>query len=218
MSAKPEKRRSAIDTLVVRDHTAAFWFLVACFVGAGCGTYLMMLSAVVKKLPTFVVMDTAGAFYVPSGLVFNHEQNNGMHVQMGDLLAETLLTRTAEGLVYADRLPKLYWENEKRDKPAEQQIETELEKEQNYFRSQQVKQTVTIEKTTIIGTRSTRVGTSTTGIVRRDSIFQGKEKVEFYRFELKVKWHQNLLIISNRGFPSQVEELASLTLEPVTEP
>jgi hypothetical protein len=218
MSAKPEKRRSAIDTLVVRDHTAAFWFLVACFVGAGCGTYLMMLSEVVKKLPTFVVMDTAGAFYVPSGLVFNHEQNNGMHVQMADLFAETLLTRTPEGLVYADRLPKLYWANEKGETPAEDEINNELEKEEKYFRSQEVKQTVTIEKTTIIGTTSTRVGTSTTGIVRRDSIFQGKGKVEFYRFQLKVKWHQNLLITSNRGFPSQVEEFVSLTLDPVTEP
>ncbi len=217
MSATPAKSRSAIDTLIVRDRTAVFWFLVACAVGAGCATYVMLLSKELQKRPPFVVMDTAGAFYVPSGVVFSHEQNKAMHVEMGNLLAETLLTRNADGLVYADRLSKLYWQNEKREMPAIQQIKDELEKEEKYFKSQQVRQVAIIDKTEIVTSSNTRVGTATTGIVRRTSVFSGKEKVELYRFRLKVKWHQNLNIETNRGFPSQVEELVILTLEPVTE-
>lgn len=224
MPATTQKRPGAIDTLVVRDRTAVFWFLVACAVGAGCGFYIMQLSTVMQSRPPFVVMDTAGAFYVPYGVVFNHEKNTAMHIQMGDLLAETLLTRMPDGLVYDDRLPKLYWENEKRDQPALQEIKKEVQKEEKYFKSQQVRQTAVIEKTVIVASSATRVGTSTTGIVRRTSVFNGKEKVEFYRFKLLVKWHQNLGIIatertpSNKGFPSQVEQLVKLTLDPVTEP
>lgn len=217
MSAIPEKRHSVVDTLVTRDRTAVFWFLVACAVGAGCATYIVMLAEVLRQRPPFVVMDTAGAFYLPSGVVYNHPNNTVMHKQMGDLLAETLLARSPDGLVYKDRLEKLYWENERREIPAMQQIRKQLLVEDKYFTSQRVNQTVEIDKTDIIGTSNTRVGTMTTGTVERTFVFSGKTKTEKYRFRLKVKWHQNLRIAYNKGFPSQVEELVELKLEPITE-
>lgn len=217
MSAIPEKRPSVIDTLVTRDRTAVFWFLVACAVGAGCAIYIVMLAEVLRKRPPFVVMDTAGAFYLPSGVVFNHPTNTVMHKQMGDLLAETLLTRGPEGLIYKDRLEKLYWENERRELPAMVQIRKHLQVEDNYFKSQKVNQTLQIDKTELLISSNTRVGTLTTGTVERTLIFSGKTKTEKYRFKLKVKWHQNLDIATNKGFPSQVEELVELKLEPVTE-
>ena len=60
--------------------------------------------------------------------------------------------------------------------------------------------------------------TVTTGTVRRTSTFSNKEKVEIFRFKLVVKWHQNLRILFNKGFPSQVMEFGGITLEPITEP
>jgi hypothetical protein len=98
-----------------------------------------------------------------------------------------------------------------------QQIRKQLQVEDKYFTSQRVNQTVEIDKTDIIGTSNTRVGTMTTGTVERTFIFSGKTKTEKYRFRLKVKWHQNLRIAYNKGFPSQVEELVELKLEPITE-
>ncbi|MBE2283527.1 MAG: hypothetical protein IAE77_08690 [Prosthecobacter sp.] len=217
MSVIPEKRSSVIDTLVTRDRTAVFWFLVACAVGAGCAIYIVMLAEVLRKRPPFVVMDTAGAFYLPSGVVYSHPTNAVMHKQMGDLLAETLLARNPDGLIYQDRLPKLYWQDERRELPAFAQIRKHVQLEEGYFKSQRVNQTVQIDKTELLGFTNTRMGTLTTGTVERTLIFSGKTKTEKYRFSLKVKWHQNLDIATNEGFPSQVEELVELKLEPVTE-
>lgn len=217
MPVIPEKSHNVIDTFVTRDRTAVFWFLVACAVGAGCAIYIVMLAEVLRKRPPFVVMDTAGAFYLPSGVVYNHPTNAVMHQQMGDILAETLLTRGPEGLVYGDRLEKLYWENDRREMPALPQIKKELQVEDKYFKDQRVSQTLQIDKTEILLSSNTRVGTLTTGTVERTLTFSGKTKTEKYRFKLKVKWHQNLDIADNEGFPSQVEELVELKLEPVTE-
>ncbi|MCX6853178.1 MAG: hypothetical protein NTY98_30165, partial [Verrucomicrobia bacterium] len=90
-------------------------------------------------------------------------------------------------------------------------------KEQNYFQSQKVDQTSLVEKTEIKAATNTRVKTVTTGLIHRRSIFSGKEKQETYRFTLTVLWHQNTNINDNKGFPSQVETLGKLSLEPVSE-
>jgi hypothetical protein len=217
MSDKPEKRRGAIDTLIVRDRTAVFWFLVACAVGTACATYTMLLAETLRKRPPFVVMDTAGAFYVPDGVTYGDAMNSRMHEEMGNLLAETLLARTPDGLVYQDRMQKLLWLDDKNKFPAKQQIDDELEEEADYFKSQRASQTVVIDKTVIVRTTSTQARTETTGTVTRTSIFSGQQKVEKFRFRLDVKWHQNENIRKNRGFPSQLMEFGSLTLEPITE-
>lgn len=218
MSDKPEKRRGAIDTLVVRDRTAVFWFLVACAVGTACATYTMLLAEVLRDRPPFVVMDTAGAFYVPNGVTYGDAINSRMHEEMGNILAETLLARTPEGRVYEDRMNKLLWTDERGDTPAEVPLKKDFQKEAAYFKSQQVNQTVVIDKTKLGKTSGSQAVTSTTGTVTRVSIFSGKQKIEKFRFTLLVKWHQNVHIRKNKGFPSQVMEFGSLTLEPITEP
>lgn len=215
ISARPEKKRSAVDTLIIRDRTAVFWFLVACGVGAACAGYVMLMSEALRQRPPFVVMDTAGAYYVPPGEVYR--EMKPMHVQLCNVLAETLLERNPQGLVYENRLNKLCWENEKHETPGFAEIRKEVQKEQKYFQSQKVDQTAIVEKTEIKIATNTRVKTVTTGLVRRRSFFSGKEKQETYRFTLTVLWHQNLKITSNKGFPSQVETLGSLKMEPISE-
>jgi hypothetical protein len=215
MSDKKDKKRGAIDTLIIRDHTAVFWFLVACVVGAACATYIIMMSEVLRRRPPFVVMDTAGAYYVPPGNVYR--EIKPMHVHLGGVLAETLLERNPEGLIYENRLNKLCWENEKRETPALDQIRNEVRQEEKYFQSQKANQSAEIEKTDILKTTNTEVRTLTTGMVHRRSFFGGKEKQEVYSFTLDVVWHQNLKITSNRGFPSQVKTLVKLSLVPISE-
>lgn len=217
MSDKPENRRGAIDTLIMRDRTAVFWFLVACAVGTACATYTMLLAEVLRDRPPFVVMDTAGAFYVPNGVTYGDAINSRMHEEMGNILAETLLARTPEGRVYEDRMTKLLWTDERGDVLAEVPLKKDFQKEAAYFKSQQVNQTVVIDKTKVGKTSGSQAVTSTTGTVTRVSIFSGKQKIEKFRFTLVVKWHQNANIRKNKGFPSQVMEFGSLTLEPITE-
>ncbi len=214
-TTQPEKRRGVIDTLVIRDRTAVFWFLAACAVGACCAGYVMVMSEALRQRPPFVVMDTAGAYYVPPGELY--PQMKPMHVQLCEVLAETLLERKPEGLVYESRLTKLCWENEKHEAPGLAQIRKEVQKEQKYFQTQKVTQTALVEKTEIAKASNTRVGTVTKGLVHRRSFFSGKEKEETYRFVLTVIWHQNTKIMSNKGFPSQVETLVKLSLTPISE-
>jgi len=209
------KRRGTIDTLVARDRTAVFWFLAACIVATSCAYYISIMASALKQRPPFVVMDTSGAYYVPPGILYR--DNIPMHLQMANIFAETLLERTPEGLVYADRLDKLYWENDRREFPALAQVRDELKKEDKFFTSQNVTQTVDIEGTTIPKSSATRVGTITTGTVLRRSTFSGKEKLESYRFTLTVIWHQNLRILANKGFPSQVETLTRLKLDKISD-
>ncbi|WP_395747862.1 hypothetical protein [Prosthecobacter sp.] len=215
MSEKKEKKRSAIDTLVIRDRTAVFWFLVACVVGSACAGYIILMSEALRQRPPFVVMDTAGAYYVPPGNVY--KENKPMHIHLAGVLAETMLERNPEGLVFDSRLNKLCWENEKHETPGLDEIRRQVRTEEKYFMSQKVKQTAEVEKTEIAKASNTEVATITTGLVHRRSFFSGKEKNEIYSFKLVVVWHQNLRIISNKGFPSQVKTLVKLTLEPISE-
>ena len=140
-----------------------------------------------------------------------------MHLHLANMFAETLLERTPEALVYQDRIDRLCWEDEKRNTPALAQIKDEIEKESQYFVSQKANQTARIESSKVTQSTNTRVRTMTTGVVYRTSIFSGKEKLETFRFELDVLWHQNLRILANKGFPSQVETLGRLTLEKISE-
>ncbi|MBB5032383.1 hypothetical protein [Prosthecobacter vanneervenii] len=215
MTTPKERKRGVVDTLVTRDHTAIFWFLAACVVAACCAGYVVLMSEALRQRPPFVVMDTAGAYYVPPGELY--PQMKPMHLQLCDVLAETLLERKPEGLVYEGRLKQLCWVNEKHESPGREQIDKEVQKEQKYFQTQKVTQVAAVEKTVIAQANNTRVGTITTGIVRRRSFFSGKEKEETYRFTLKVIWHQNAKMMSNKGFPSQVETLVKLSMEPISE-
>jgi len=203
------KRRSAIDTLVVRDHTAVFWFVVACVVGGACAWYIILMADVLKQRPPFVVMDTSGAYYVPPGILYS--EMDAMHLQMTEFAAETLLERTPDGLVYADRLPKLCMED------ALKQIQVELRKEDRFFTSQKAMQTATLDKPEILIRKGTAMATQITGNIFRRSVFSGKEQSETYRFTLILIWRQNLRILSNKGFPSQVEKLQRLKLEKVSD-
>lgn len=214
MPDNKEKKRGAIDTLVIRDRTAVFWFLVACVVGAACAGYVILMSEVLRQRPPFVVMDTAGSYYVPPGSVYR--EMKPMHVHLAGMLAETMLERNPDGPIYEDRLDKLCWENDKHETPSQEEILKEIRKEEKYFRSQKANQTAEIEKTEIKTATNTEVRTITTGHVRRRSFFGDKERLEDYSFTLDVIWHQNLKV-TRKGFPSQVRTLVKLSLVPISE-
>lgn len=202
------KRRSAIDTLVVRDHTAVFWFLAACAVAGACAWYMTLMSGVLKQRPPFVVMDTSGAYFVPPGFPYNEME--AMHLDLADLVVETLLERTPDGLVYAERLPKLFSEG------ATDHLRKELRKEEKFFTAQQATQTVEIGERKMLPQRGvSTVATTSSGRVYRHSFFGGKELDETFSFTLSIIWRQNQKILLNKAFPSQVEKYV-LKLEKIS--
>ncbi|MGV3660964.1 MAG: hypothetical protein ACO1TE_12315 [Prosthecobacter sp.] len=202
-------RRSAIDTLVLRDRTAVFWFLAACAVAAACAWYVTLMSDVMKQRPPFVVMDTSGAYYVPPG--YPYSEMDAMHLHLADVFTETLLERTPEGLVYEDRLSKLCLED------AFLQIRTDLQKEERFFTTQKAVQTARIETREIVQRLLSTVATQTTGTVHRRSFFNGKEQSETYSFTLIVVWRQNGGIVANMAFPSRVERVHRMKLEKISD-
>lgn len=191
-------RRSAVDTLVARDRTAVFWFLVACGVAAACAWYVTIMSEVFKQRPDFVVMDTSGAYYVPPGI--QYIKMDAMHLHLASMMAETLLERTPEGLVYQDRLPKLCLED------ALKQIRKKQLEEDDYFTRQKAVQHAEIDTPTILLRTASQVKTKTTGKVYRRSFFTGKEQTETYSFELVTIWKENATIKINKNFPSRMKE------------
>lgn len=206
--AKTPPRRSAVDTLVARDRTAVFWFLVACGVAAGCAWYVTLMSEVFKERPDFVVMDTSGAYYVPPGI--QYIKMDTMHMHLANMMAETLLERTPEGLVYQDRLPKLCLED------ALKQIRKKQLEEDDYFTRQKAVQHAEIDPPTILLRTASQVKMKTTGKVHRQSYFTGKEQSEIYTFELITIWKENPSIKINKAFPSRMKEY-QLTLTKISD-
>lgn len=202
------KRRSAIDTLVVRDRTAVFWFLAACGAAAASAWYVTLMADVLKQRPPFVVMDTAGSYYVPPGIPY--AEMDAMHLHLSEVMAETLLERTPEGLVHADRLAKLCTDE------AFQQIRRDLEKEGRYFSSQKGVQHAVMDRPTILVRTASQVKTEVRGKVHRRSFFGGKEQAETYSFVLVMIWKQNTTIVANKAFPSRLREHA-LTLTKISD-
>lgn len=201
-------RRSAIDTLVARDRTAVFWFLAACGVAAACAWYMALMAEVFKQRPPFVVMDTNGAYYVPPGIPYS--EMTAMHKHLTDMMAETLLERTPEGLVFQDRLPKLCLED------ALKQIRKKQTEEDDYFTRQKAVQHAEMEPAEILVSKGTKVMTQITGKVHRRSFFTGKEQSELYSFKLTIVWKENTSIVTNKAFPSRMEKY-DLTLTKISD-
>ncbi|MCX6853285.1 MAG: hypothetical protein NTV80_00090 [Verrucomicrobia bacterium] len=197
MSASPP-RRSAIDTLVARDHTAVFWFVVAIIVAGACAWYVNLMSQVYVKRPPFVVMDTAGAYYIPPGVAY--QDMTTMHEQLSEMALETILERDKEGLTYLERLPKLF------TKPAQDMLMKNVESEAGYFLSQNATQSFQIEKLYFIDRKSTVVATEATGIARRVSFLEGSRQVGNYRFRITLGWRLNDALQSNKAYPSVVDQ------------
>lgn len=207
---KTPQKKSAIDTLVARDQTAVFWFLVACIVGGGCAWYLVIMAEALKARPPFVVMDTAGAYYVAPGL--NFDSMTPMHVDMTRTAVETLFERNPRDLINADRVPKLFGKN---GTIALREIVT---KEENYFRAQQVEQSVEIEgDPVVLLTAPTAVRTSAEGIVTRRGVFNGQNQIEIYRFKVHFIWMMNPDMRGNRAFPAVVERIPIYNLEKISD-
>jgi hypothetical protein len=106
VTTPPARKLGMIDTLVARDQTAVFWFVVACAVAAGCAWYLVLMAEALKDRPPFVVMDTAGAYYVAPGM--NFDTMDAMHENLAQLAVETLFERGPTGLARLDRVEKLF--------------------------------------------------------------------------------------------------------------
>lgn len=205
---KTAPRRSAVDTLVARDRTAVFWFLVACGVAAACAWYMTLMAEVFKQRPPFVVMDTSGAYYVPPGIPYSEMAT--MHKHLTDMMAETLLERTPEGLVYQDRLPKLCLED------ALKQIRKKQLEEDDYFTRQKAVQQSERDPAEILLRTASQVKTRITGKVHRRSFFTGKEQIETYSFVLTTIWKENTSIVTNKHFPSRMKEY-ELTLTKISD-
>ena len=210
-AAPTPKRRSAIDTLVVRDHTAVFWFVVAIATAAGCSWYVNLMSEALKLQSSFVVMDTAGAYYVPPGLPYS--QMDTMHIQLSEMVVETVLDRTREGLTFDYRTPKLF------QKPALIALRKYLEKEAGYFRDQNTTQTFQIDKKPVITYRGvTTVTTVTKGLVHRISYLGNQMQEKTYEFSITLAWRLNRDMVRDKNFPSLVEVMQINEFQKTDEP
>jgi len=208
--SKPKKERGAIDTLVTRDQTAAFWFVVAVITACACAWYVTKISTEMNLRPPFVVMDAAGGYYVPPGLPYSEMKR--MHLHLAEVAAETIFERSEAGLVYGQRLDKLCW-----DRNVVGDILKRTQAEAKDFRRLKMSQTVEIEDTTLLGATASEAGTLTTGYLRRFGFFQGREQQEIYQFTLKLRWAPNLRIVSNKMFPSLIKEVYKIELTQINE-
>jgi hypothetical protein len=209
MAAAPPKKKSAIDTLVARDQTAVFWFLVSCIVAAGCAWYLVIMSEELKARPPFVVMDNSGSYYVAPGL--NYNRMEPMHLHLTDMATEALFEREPEGIVHAARLPFLC------NKIGYNILRAKLATEARFFQTQKAYQTVNIASRSIVGTASTVVITQATGTLSRRSVFNNKEQTETYNFTVQFFWRLNPDIRRNKAFPSVIEGMPKYQLEKISD-
>lgn len=198
MPASPPRRR-AIDTLVARDHTAVFWFVVAILVAGTCAWYVDLMSRVYAQRPPFVVMDTAGAYYIPPGIAYR--DMNSMHVQLTEMALETILERDKDGFIYPERLPKLF------TKPAQDKLFTHFRAEADYFRSQNATQTFQIEKLYYVDRKTKSLATEATGIARRVSFLDGSRQDRTYRFKITLGWRLNESMLKNKAYPSVIADI-----------
>lgn len=206
----PEPRRpGAVDTLVKRDQTAVFWFLVAVATCTACAWYISAVGKELQARPPFVVMDASDAYYIPPGFPF-HKMDR-MHRHMAYLATETILERNQDGFVYPERLEKLCLSRD-----IFRGIQRSAEKESRDFRNQKTVQTVEVDSYRLIDATELKAGTETKGRVRRVGYFEGKEKVELFTFTLKIIWRSNTAIVANKKFPSLIEKVFEFKLEPVT--
>lgn len=207
---KAPRRRSAIDTLVARDKTAVFWFLVACVVASGCAWYLVIMAEVLKARPPFVVMDTAGAYYVAPGL--NFDSMEPMHVDLSIIAVETMFERGPDGLYHEDRVDRLF------NRQGKSMLQDILKKESSYFTNQKVEQTVELEgEPKVTGALSTAVATRATGLVTRRGFFKGQAQVETYRFKVAFIWRMNANMRGNRLYPAVIEKISTYSLEKISD-
>jgi hypothetical protein len=198
MSATPPRRR-AIDALVARDQTAVFWFVVAIVIAGVCAWYADLMSRVYAHRPPFVVMDTAGAYYIPPGIAYRDMHD--MHEQLTELALETILERDKDGFIYPERLPKLF------TKPAQDKLLDHFSSEAQYFRSQNATQTFQIEKIYYIDRKTKSLATEATGIARRVSFLDGNRLESPYRFKIALGWRANESIEKNQAYPSVIVDI-----------
>lgn len=209
-AAPAKKRRSAIDTLVARDQTAVFWFIVACIVGAGCAWYLVIMAEALKARPPFVVMDTSGAYYVAPGL--NFDSMEPMHVDLTRLAVETLFERGPDGLAHENRVPKLF------NRSGTSALRDLLKKELGYFQSQKVQQSVEIEGAPVLlRALPTAASTQAEGYVTRSGFFKGQAQVERYRFKVAFIWRMNPDMRTYPAYPAVVERIMTYKLEKISD-
>jgi hypothetical protein len=201
MSATPPRRR-AIDTLVARDQTAVFWFVVAIVIAGVCAWYADLMSRVYAQRPPFVVMDTAGAYYIPPGIAYR--DMHSMHEQLTELALETILERDKDGFIYPERLPKLF------TKPAQDKLLDRFSTEAGYFRSQNATQTFQIEKIYYIDRKTKSLATEAIGIARRVSFLDGNRLESTYRFKITLGWRLNGAesMLKNKAYPSVIDDIA----------
>lgn len=230
-AAKAPRRKGVVDTLVARDQTAVFWFLMACAVGGGCAWYLVIMAEALKARPPFVVMDTSGAYYVAPGL--NYDSMDPMHLDLTRLAVETMFQRGPQGLLNEERVSKLFSQN------GSKMLYDIINKEIDYFQNQSVEQTLEIlpdielaglpkeffpgngltpeKNPSVLARLPTAVSSWITGYVTRRSIFNGQAQVENYRFKVSFIWKMNPDMRMYSAYPDVVEKIIEYNLEKISD-
>jgi hypothetical protein len=232
VTTPPARKLGMIDTLVARDQTAVFWFIVACAVATGCAWYLVLMAEALKDRPPFVVMDTAGAYYVAPGM--NFDTMDAMHENLAQLAVETLFERGPTGLARLDRVEKLFTQK------GIGELQDILKKENDYFQRQEVEQTIefypdselrelpasffpppTIKRPTknpaVLIRKPTAVSTWAVGLVTRRGVFKGQTQTESYRCMVIFAWKMNPDPRGNQSYPAVVDGIKSYNLEKISD-
>jgi len=186
--------KGVVDLFIAKDKIAVFWFLVTCGVIVGAAWYLDKSIKEVHSKPQFVIMDSAGVYYLAPTVDFENAVE--LHAAQTRLAMETLFNRGPNGLDSPKRLPKLFAPK------AIEFIAEEMKGEGATFRNQKIHQKVEVEKTEVLKTVGEGALTSATGQIIRVGVFKGKTFNEVYDVTARFAWMLNKDMRNNGQFPT----------------
>lgn len=203
------KKRGVVDAMIAKDRVAVFWFLFACATAAGCAWFIVVLSETVKHRAPFVIMDGAGVFYSAPGV--NFADAEAMHLALTEMLVDAMFDRAPDGLRKEARLIRLC------TRTGLQEIRAEIDREDDFFRRQNVVQTYEIDSVKFLGAAGQFAGTEARGRLFRRGDFGG-EIEEVSQFEVKFRWIMNPDIAVTGAFPGRAFDLFKYERTPLINP
>jgi len=175
--------KGVVDLFIAKDRIAIFWFLTACGVIVVAAWYLDRTIRAVHNQPQFVIMDSAGVYYIaPTG---DFENAIDLHAAQTRLAMETLFNRGPKGLDSPKRLSKIF------GRDAVEYILEEMKAESATFRDQDIHQKVEIDRTEVLKTVGEGALTSATSQIIRVGVFKGKTFNEVYDVKARFSWVLN---------------------------
>lgn len=186
--------KGVVDLFIAKDRIAIFWFLAACGVIIASAWYLDRTIRAVHTRPQFVIMDSAGVYYLAPTVDFENAVE--LHAAQTRLAMETLFNRGPNGLDSPKRVPKIF------GRKAVEFIAEEMQSENAAFKNQDIHQKVEVSKTEILKTVGEGALTSATGQVIRVGVFKGKTFNEVYDVQARFSWVLNKDMRNNGQFPT----------------